>query len=285
MNALLAGARADLLRFRRWPALWVMAGGWLLLNIIFAYVFPYLSYRSEGGGGFSTEGVPREQLLAEVLPGAVPVAVVQGMPMFGGAIMLTIGALVAGSGYGWGTWKSTFTQGHGRLTVIGGMLVALAAVIVAVIVVTLVVDLGIATALAAAEGKSLAPPAAGDLIGGFGSGFLIFGMWALAGVAVATIARSPALAIGLGVVWVLAVENLLRGVSTLLEAIRPVVDVLPGTAAGSVAAAFGAAPVSEGGTPGVVTNLTGFPAVAVSVGYIAAFAVGTALLVRRRDIV
>jgi hypothetical protein len=36
-------------------------------------------------------------------------------------------------------------------------------------------------------------------------------------------------------VWALAVENLLRGVSNVLEPVEAITDVLPGTAAGSLA--------------------------------------------------
>jgi hypothetical protein len=283
MTALMASARAELLRLRRWPALWVMVGAWLLLNITFVFVFPYLSYRS-GAGGFASGGVSRQQLLANVMPAHVPVAVVQGMPMFGGAIALTLGGLAAGSGYGWGTWKTAFTQGPGRLAVIGGTVAALAGVVVTVVVAAFAVDLGIASILATVEGQSIALPAAGDVARAFGGGILILGTWTLAGLAVGTLARSPALAVGLGVVWVLAVENLLRGASTLLDWLQPVTDVLPGTVVGSLAAALGATPVSEGGTPGVVTNLDGGLSVALALTYLVAFAVVTAVLVRRRDV-
>jgi ABC-2 type transport system permease protein len=284
MTAMMVSARAEWLRLRRWPALWVMLGVWLLLNIIFDYVFTYLAYRN--GGGFGSESISREELLAGLLPPAVPTAVVQGMPMFGGAIMLTLGALAAGSGYGWGTWKTAFTQGPGRLTIAAGTILALAGVVVGLVAVTFAVDLGFASTLAAVEGQSIAWPAADDIARAFGGGVLILGMWVVTGVAIGTLARSPALAIGLGAVWVLVVENLLRGAGTLLDWLAPVTDVMPGTVVGSLAAALGAAPVSEeGGTPGVVTNLSGGPSVALAFAYLVVFTVATGALVRRRDII
>jgi ABC-2 type transport system permease protein len=283
MTPIIVSARAELLRLRRWPALWVLLGAWLLLNIIFGYVFSYLGYRS--GGGFGNEGVPREQLLAGFMPAAVPKVLVEGMPMFGGAILLSLGALAAGSGYGWGTWKAAFTQGPRRLSVTAGMLGALACVVAGVVAVTFAVDLGIASALAAIEGQDIVWPGLGDTIGALAGGALILGMWVVAGVALGTLARSPALAIGLGAVWVLMVDNLLRGAGTLLDWLEPVTDVTPGTVAGSLAAALGGTPVSdEGGTPGVVTNLSGGSAVALALAYLAVFAVLTGALVRRRDV-
>jgi ABC-type transport system involved in multi-copper enzyme maturation permease subunit len=283
MNALMAGARGELLRLRRWPALKVMFGVYLLLDVTFVYLFPYMSYRN-GSGGFVTEGTSREQLLAGMLPNAVPVSVVQGMPMWGGAIMLALGALAAGSGYGWGTWKTAFTQGPRRLTVTGGSFIALAAVVIALIIATFAIDLGLGLTLGSIEGKHIALPAAADAARALAAGFLILGMWTVAGFAVGTLARGPALAVGLGVVWVLALENLLRAAGTMLSWLRPVTDVLPGTVVGSIAAAAGARPVSRGGTPGVVANLHGGPAVALALAYLAALTLTTAVLVKRRDI-
>lgn len=283
MTALLASVRADTLRLRRWPTVWVLIGIWLLLNVIFVYMFNYLAYRN-GSGPAADSGRPRADLLAGVLPDGVPLAVVQGLPMFGGAIILTLGALAAGSGFGWGTWKTALTQGPSRPAVAGGTLISMAAVVLTVLAATFVVDLGIATVLAMVEGQPLGLPAIGPLAKSIGSGLLIGGMWALAGVMIGTLTRSPALAVGVGVVWVLAIENLLRGMASLLDWLKPVTDVLPGTAAGSLVAALGATPVGEGGSPGVVTNLAGWPAAGVTLGYLLAFGVITALLVRRRDV-
>jgi hypothetical protein len=279
MTALAACTRAELLRLRRWPALWAMAGTWLLLNITFVYVFPYLSYRN--GGGFANDGVAPRQLLAGVMPDHVPVAVVQGMPMFGGAILFALGALAAGTGYGWGTWKAAFTQGPGRPAVLGGTLGGLAGIVIALVITTFAVDTAIATTLAAAEGHGIAWPAAGDLARAFGGGVLILSLWATAGLAVGTLTRNPALAVALGLVWTLAVENLLRATSSLLDWLRAVTDVLPGTAAGSTAAALGAVPVSEGGAPGVADNLGGGSAAALTVAYLIAFVIITGMLIRR----
>ena len=44
----------------------------------------------------------------------MPDVLVQGLPMFGGALVMVLGAIVAGNGYGWGTWKTVFTQGPSR---------------------------------------------------------------------------------------------------------------------------------------------------------------------------
>ncbi|WHT18609.1 hypothetical protein N8J89_36800 [Crossiella sp. CA-258035] len=281
MNAVLATSRAELFRLRKWPAVWVIGGAWLVLNIIFVYIFNYLSYVD--GSGFAA-GTPKELLLERLLPAGVPVGLAQGTPMFGGAIMLTLGALATGSGFGWGTWKTAFTQGRGRLSVLAGTVAGLAAVVLTVVLATLVVDLGISTAVALAEGQALVFPPVGEVLRAVAGALLVLGMWVSAGVALGTLSRSPALAVGLGVVWVLAVENLLRGVAGALDWLTPVTDLLPGSVAGSVVAALGATPVSQGGAPGVVDTLTAWPAVGMACAYALAFAALTVWLVRRRDV-
>lgn len=284
MSALAASTRAELLRLRRWPVLWVLIGVWITLNLTFVYVFNYIAYRS-GKTSTVTEGVPPEALLADILPSAVPLSLIQGMPMFGGAILMILGALAVGSGYGWGTWKTVLTQGPGRVAAFGGTLMALALTVVGVGLVTAVIDLGVSSVLAAVESQPLDMPPPGELAEAVGAGLLILGMWTAAGVLVGVLAKGPALAVGLGLVWALVIENLLRGVSGLLAGLAVVTDHLPGTAAGSLVGALGANGEAEAdGTPGVLTVLDGQTATWVLVAYLVTFALAGVLLVRRRDL-
>ena len=55
-------------------------------------------------------------------------------------------------------------------------------------------------------------PSLGRSSRSLGAGFLVMEMWALVGFLLGTLARGPALSVGLGLVWALVVENLLRGV-------------------------------------------------------------------------
>jgi hypothetical protein len=283
LTAVLGSTRAELLRVRRWPALWTTVAAELLLNLLFGYVFGYVSYRSGSTGGMSD--LPRDRQLAELLPDAIPRVAVQGMPMFAGALVLVLGALVAGNGYSWGTVKTVALQGPGRVTSYAGTLVALAVVVVGLVGALFASDVAASLLVAVTEGQPVVAPGAVDLLSSLGGGVLVMLVWTLAGVIVGTLARGPALAVGLGLVWVLAVENLLRGVGSIWSPMQRVTDVLPGTAAGSLAGAVGATPVSEpGGTPGVLTTLSGGTSVALLVAYAVVFALGTGWLVRRRDI-
>jgi ABC-2 type transport system permease protein len=283
----LASTRAELLRLRKWPALWIMLGTGLILNILFGYVFNYISYRT-GTNSTINENVPPAELLSDLLPVAVVENTLQGMPMFGGAILLILGALAVGSGYGWGTWKTVFTQGPSRTATFGGTLAALATVVLSVVIATFVINISIGMLISAVESEPLHWPPLSELSQGVGGAMLIYGMWAALGVLVGTLTRSPALGVGLSLVWALAVENLLRGVANALTVLEPLTDVLPGTAAGSMAGAVrlpdpGGA-VDDGGAPGVLTILDAGPSALLLGGYIVAFCVVAAVITARRDV-
>jgi ABC-2 type transport system permease protein len=284
MSALVHSTRAELLRLRRWPALWVLLGVWVTLNVSFGYLFDYVAYRT-GDSSPVGDGAPPGSLLAGLLPSAAPVTLTQGMPMFGGALVMIMGALAVGSGYGWGTWKTVLTQGPGRGAAFGGTLVALAVFVTGLVLVSALVDLSVSTGIAAAEGQPVDLPSAGDWAAALGTGLLVLGMWAAAGVLVGVLTRSPALGVGLGLLWALVVETLLRGVSGVLDAIAVVTDHLPGTAAGSLVGALSAQQGGTGaGTPGVLDTLTAPVATGWLAGYLAGFAVLALALVRRRDV-
>jgi ABC-2 type transport system permease protein len=278
---MIASARAELLRLGKWPATWVLTGVWLTLNLSFGYLFDYLNYRSAlGDGNRQLAGA----LLTKLSLADVPSTMVAGLPMFGGALVLILAALSTGSGYGWNTWRTVFTQGPRRWAALGGTMLALAVLLAVLVVLTLLADLAASSIVMTAASQALAWPTLRALAEGLGGALLIVAMWAAAGALVGIVARSPALSVGLGLVWAVVVENLLRGVASLLGPLQSVTDVLPGTAAGSLAGALGAATDSQaGGAPGVLTALTGAESTALLAGYLVAFVGLAALVVSRRD--
>ena len=214
-NPVLRSTHAELLRLRKWPAVWVTLGAWLALAATFGYLFNYLAYAT-GSQNFATDGQSTDSLLAQVLPGNVPAVLVQGTPMFGGALMMVLGALVAGSGYGWGTWKTVFTQGPSRTSAVLGSMSAVGVFVLGLVMASTLMSFGLALGIAALEDVAVAWPAVTELATGMGYAYLILLMWALVGFGLGTLARGPALSVGLGLVWALVLENLLRGVGTLL---------------------------------------------------------------------
>jgi ABC-type transport system involved in multi-copper enzyme maturation permease subunit len=282
MTALTRTTLAELFRLRRWPAFWVTVAAWLLLNAMFGYVFNFVTY-SSGDSNFSNEGQTRAELLATIVPSGLAGNFPQGMPLFGGAIMMVLGAIVAGNGYGWGMWKTVFTQGPSRAATLLGSMSALAVLVAGLVVATLLADTGMALGVAALESQPVSWPAAGDMVQSVGGALLVMEMWALAGYFLGTVARGPAVSVGLGLVWALVIEGLLRGVGTSLAAVAVFTHFLPGTAAGSLIGDI----VGVGGpdpTPGLLDTLSGTRALITLAAWLVLLPVASVWLVRRRDV-
>jgi hypothetical protein len=280
--------RAELIRLGRWPVTWALFGIWLALNLAFGYLLNYLTYRSDDGVGFSADASSPDRaraVLTQMMPDNVPVTMVKELPLAGGALLLILGALAAGLGYGWGTWKTMFMVGPRRSVAVAGTLAALAIFVTGLVLTTFAVDLLAAYVIATAESQPVIWPALADVARGLGAALLIGGMWTAGGVLLGTLTRGPALAVGLGLVWTLAVEHVLRGFGEMLGPVEAMTDVLPGTAAGSLAGALGALSQTDpNGTPGVITAIGGPAAVALLGAYLFAFVMATLTLKARRDV-
>jgi ABC-2 type transport system permease protein len=278
-----SSTRAELLRLLKWPVTWVVIGVWSVMNLFFAYILSYLTYRTAVSDG--DDFLARAQM-ADMSLAQLPATLVQGLPMFGGAVVLILAALATGSGYGWTTWKTVFAQGPRRLTAFAGTIAALAIIVAGLVLLTLTLDVLASIVVQSAESQALVWPAFGSLAQGVGAAMLIMLTFTLGGAVLGVIARSPALSVGLGLVWALVVENLLRGVAQLLGPLETITDVLPGTAAGSLAGALGATGpggAAGTGTPGVLTTLTGTSATSLLVVYGVVFVAVMAVAVQRRD--
>lgn len=283
MNAWTDSTRAELRRLMRWPATWVLGGIWITLLFAFAYAFPYIAYRTGDPDAF--QGGPTAEILASMLPQAAPATLIQGTPMFGGAVVMIFAALAVGNAYGWGTWKTVLTQGPGRLAATGGTVAAIGVCAAGVAAFSTVFTLGLSSLVAVVESQELVWPDWGDMAASVGGTALVLGMWAAGGVLLGVLTRGPALSVGLGLLWTLVVENLLRGVSRLIDGLPAVVDRLPGSSAGSLAGALSSASAEAGDTPGVLDALSGPAAAGMLGGYTAVFLVLAFVLVERRDVV
>jgi hypothetical protein len=282
MNTLVRTTGAELFRLRRWPAFWVTVSAWLLLNALFNYVFNFVTYTS-GDNSFSNQGESRADVLASILPSGVADQLPQGAPLFGGAIMMVLGAIVAGNGYGWGTWKTVFTQGPSRAATMAGSMAAVVVLVTGLVVTTLATDAGMALGVAGLESQPVTWPAAGLMLRSIGGALLVMVMWALAGYFLGVVARGPAVSVGLGLVWALVIEQLLRGVGNALEAVAVFTHFLPGTAAGSLIGSI----VGVGGpdsTPGIIDTLSGTRALVTLAAWTVLLPLATLWLVRRRDV-
>jgi ABC-2 type transport system permease protein len=276
--------RAEMSKLARWPAVWVLGAALLVLSQVFGYLIPYVAYSSGGGSGFAA-GQSTAQLLADVLPARLVPNTLGGFPIFAGALALILGGIATGSEYGWRTLKTIVTQRPRRATVLGGKLLATTTIVLALVLAVFALNALWSGVIAATEGRRADWPSVLELAQGIGAGWLILGMWSLLGALLGILFRSTSLAIGLGLVWALAVENLVRGFAGLLDFLDVLQEGLPGTNAGSLVASLGAATIDQpGGTPGVTNVVSGPQAVVVLVVYVAAMALMAAFALRRQDI-
>jgi ABC-2 type transport system permease protein len=280
---MIASFLAELLKLARRPAVWLIVGVWMTLSLLFGYVFPYFSYRGTPSGP-SADANLGERVLSEALPSALVPAAIQGFPLFAGALALLIGVLATGGEYGWDTMKVLLTLGPRRLSVLAGKLLALTVVMLLMVLATFLVDGAASLLVAAITGKPVDWPTVGALLTGVAGGFLV-GMWCLAGAFLGILVRGTALGVGIGLVWALAVENLLRIFGSIVAAVEVAQRLLPGTNAGALVAALGV-PVQgqPGGTPGVTDVVGGRSAALVLAAYLAVFVAASAVLISRRDV-
>jgi ABC-type transport system involved in multi-copper enzyme maturation permease subunit len=270
---------AEGLLMRKRLAPLIVGGSWILMVVGFAFAVPYIVYRALGP---SEAG--RGDLLELLLPNAVASTSLSSYPLFGGAIMLILGVLVTGSEYRWGTWTARLSQGPGRVQVLLAKLVVGAIASTAIAFAAAVASVLASAAIGGLEGRTGDWPSVGALAASFGAAALISAAWMCVGAALGVIFRGTTVALAVGLLWTLGLENALSGLATVLPALEPVRNFLLGTASGSLVASRGATTQGDGGTPGVVDYLSTPMACLVLVAYIVVSATVAAVLIRRRDI-
>jgi ABC-type transport system involved in multi-copper enzyme maturation permease subunit len=124
----------------------------------------------------------------------------------GAAIAIVVGALIAGSEYSWGTMKTSLTQGPGRLTTWFGRVVVFEAWMGIIAAILFVVGAASSVVVASFQGHAITWPALIDIAKGFGTIWLVFAVNGAIGLALGTLIRSSAAALGVGLIYVLAVE-------------------------------------------------------------------------------
>ena len=107
--------------------------------------------------------------------------------------------------------------------------------------------------------------------------------WCLLGVMLAFVFRGTALPIGLGVVWIMGIENLIVNVAApLLDLAETLQKGLPSVNAGSLVSALNGGEV--GSAPGVNTTVDGTQATLVLIAYAVVFVLIAGFVLQRRDV-
>jgi ABC-2 type transport system permease protein len=279
---MIASVRAALFADRKRPAVWAVGVTWLLLALAFGVGVPYIVALALSGD--PEQATSSAELLDALVPGELVVTGIGLFPLFGGAIMVVLGALVIGNEYRWGTLNLILTQRPRRWQVLGGHAVALTVVTLLLVLATFVV-MALATALVAAvEGRSQGWPPAGALLRAVGAAWLICAAHAAFGFLLAVVFRSTATAIAVGLVWTLVIENAVSGLALVLAPFEVVQRMLLAPSSGALAGSLGARSQFDGGTPGVIAASDGWLPALVLAGHLVLMCGAAIAVAHRRDV-
>lgn len=272
---------AELLKLRKRPATWVIGLIFAVAVVLFGYVFTYLfTVNSSGQAAPPQQAV--DQILQSLLPGSFLINVLANFTNFGSALALVLGALAVGSEYGWDTFKVSLTQRPGRLQFFAGKLAALAAVVAILNAAMIAIAAVTSYVIASVEDEAVEFPGIGELAEGFAAGWLILLTFATMGFFFATLFRGSALAITLGLVYLLVLETLFIGLSQTSETVADIASYLPYKNSSDLIQHFGELPAIFGGAPGDTVEPS---RAAITLGvYTLAFLALSLLLFKRRDV-
>src|SRR5690348_8303813 len=196
---MIATIKAEWRKSRFRPAFLVSAGIIAAITILNYMLDWYLAVHPNTAGDRAVNILTLypDQFVNQVMGAAFPV---------GAAMAIVVGALFAGSEFGWGTMKTMFTQRPGRLTVWTGRVVVFAAWMLVMTVVLFATGAAMSVIVASFQGHAITWPAAIDLLKGLSAVWLIFFVNGAIGMALGTLLRQGAAALGIGLIYVLAVE-------------------------------------------------------------------------------
>ncbi|MEU8324090.1 hypothetical protein AB0C33_37510 [Nonomuraea sp. NPDC048881] len=266
MSALRLSISGALHALRRRPAVRILALVWSVQVVGFAYALSYLLYKS----------APEEtaELLAGLMPARAADFVIGSLPLYGGPVLVILGAVVSGSG-GLVTLLPRFPD---RGSFLVGRFVALSVVTAGYAVLTLVLAAVSSLSVALAEGSALVWPGPLEWVRGFAVIWLVMTAFAGLGAAIGVLTKSLPVAIAVGLLWTPGAESVLALVTGGVEALHPVRAALLSPSAGSLAAALGSS------APGVAAVSAPGVAVAVLAGWIVVPLLVSLLVFNRRDV-
>lgn len=277
---MIGSIKAELMVLRKRASTWVLLGIWISLAGFFAYILPYVTYRS-------SEGESGQEPLEPLLPADLIGALSGGFPFFGGAIVLMLGVLSLGSEYGWGTWKTILIQRPGRLKVFAAKLMALGIALLPFLLLVYVFGAIASAAIAIQEDVPINWPTFWNLAKGLLAGWIVLAVWTCFGVMLAVLTRGTALAIGIGILYSLVIEGLFSAIAGVVDVLEPAVEFFLRANAYSLVAKVGASTdaAAENGPGAFSGPFVGWvQAVIVLSVYAVVFIAVSAWALRRRDV-
>jgi ABC-type transport system involved in multi-copper enzyme maturation permease subunit len=274
---------AELLKLRKRPATWVIGIIFAAASLVFGYLLIYLVTTAVSGAE-TPQGAqaPQPGVPPFLLPEGFLTNVIGTFANFGSGLALIIGALAMGSEYGWDTFKVILTQRPGRLGFLTGKLLAVALALLAITVAIMILGAGASYGIAIIEDAAVDWPSPLEMLKGVGAGWLILATFAAMGMALATLFRGTALAIGIGLVYVLVLESIFVGLASQSETVASIGKRLPAKDATDLSNAFGQTPQALGEAQG---NTVEPATAALTLGiYTVAFLALAVILFKSRDV-
>lgn len=275
-GSFLSSLSAELFLLRKRAACWILLALWTAVGTTFGYIVPYLTWRNNP----NTEAADFTGLLPESFVGTMA----GGFPFYGGAFALILGVLAIGSDYGWGTLKTLLTQRPGRMTIFGTKLLALAIALVPFVVSTFAIGAVASGYIAQQEGESANWPSMIEITQGVLASWFILAVWTAFGVMLAVLSRGTSLAIGVGLLYAVAIEGLLSALVSQISLLESLVDLTIRANAYSLVQTFGGTTEREG--PGAFRGpfVSAEQSLIVLSIYLIAFLGISAVALRRRDV-
>lgn len=204
---IIAAIRAEWFKLVRRRALWVTIGLMLVLAVGLEYLLVYV-VATHPPARAAGERVALAGARTALYPASVIKKSVANVSSLIGIFALIVGVLAQGSEYSWGTVKTAWVQLPGRISIVVGQLTALAVLSLIMALGLLAVDSVASYVIGTLDAQSGGWPPALDFLKGIGATWLILYFLAVLGFGLATLFKQSALAIGLGLAYVLVIENL-----------------------------------------------------------------------------
>jgi ABC-2 type transport system permease protein len=238
---ILATVRAEWFKLTRRSSIWVSIGLMLAIAVGLEYLLVYVVV-THPPQGVARVGANLDTLRAALYPDSLVKKSLSNVSGLYGIFALIIGVLAQGSEYSWGTVKTTYLQVPGRLSIIAGQLVALAALTLVMAGGLLAIDAAASYVIATIDSHPVSWPALDEVLRGAGAAWLVLYFVAVMGFGLATLFRQSAMAIGLGLAYALVIENLVFGLlDNLGNAFQQAQQVFPMANAGYLEDSFGKA--------------------------------------------
>jgi ABC-type transport system involved in multi-copper enzyme maturation permease subunit len=274
------------LKMLRRPAVYVLGLIMLAILVLLFYLVAWFFLTYPLPGTRFPAGVTAAELKKALYPANMVREALGNASVLGGVLALILGVLSVGSEYGWGTLKTLLTQRPARLDVFAAKFVAVAGTLAVFAVLNMAAAAVMSVLLAFVDHQSLAFPDPVQIVAGLGATWLIWNWYAAFGGFLAYLFKQSALAIGLGLAYLLVVESIVFGLlgqvgGTVTQNIE---KFFPGPNASGLIQSFGSAsPAAAQGTPAPIAG-AGQATIVVSL-YLLSTLVAGALLLRKRDVI